>query len=87
MLYPTNAHQFFVSLINSLALGAAVFLLLSASGVIGERPVRSTIAVLVVVALTFTAFNVYSQVVLRIVTKRLNVRVDTHQDLPFVAGK
>jgi hypothetical protein len=87
LLYPINAHQFFVALINGLAISAATLLFLLAGKVAQDRPVRSAIAVLAIFALTFTIFNVYSQVVLRFVTKRLNVQLDTHHDMPFFAGK
>jgi hypothetical protein len=87
LLYPINAHQFFVALINSLAIGAAALLFLLAGQVAQDRPVRSAMAVFAVFALTFTIFNVYSQLVLRFVTKRLNVQFDTHHDMPFFAGK
>jgi hypothetical protein len=58
-----------------------------AGQVFQERPVRSTIAVLAVFTLTFTIFNAYSQVILRMVTRRLNIRLDTHRDMPFFWGK
>jgi hypothetical protein len=86
-LLPAGTFQLVVAVINSLSLAAATWLLLGAAGVLASRLVGSLIAVLLIFALTFTANNIYSHLVINILTRRLNVRIDTDRGLRGIAGR
>lgn len=86
-LFPTGTYQLFVAVINSLSLAAGLWLFLSAAGVAQSELVRSLAAAAVVFVLSFETYNVYSHVVMQTLIRRLNVRVDSQRELPFIIGK
>jgi hypothetical protein len=86
-LFPAGTFQLVVAVINSLSLAAGTWLLLNAVEALSSRPVGSLIAVLLIFVLTFTVNNIYSHLVINVLTRRLNVRVDTDRDLRGIAGR
>jgi hypothetical protein len=86
-LFPTGTFQLVVAVINSLSLAAATWLLLGAAHVVASRPVASLITVMVIFFLTFTVNNIYSHLVINVLTQRLNVRVDTDRNMRGIAGR
>jgi hypothetical protein len=86
-LFPTGTFQFFVAMVNSLALSMAVWLFLSVTGIVTSQLGRSALVVALLFLLSFTVYNIYSNLLIRTLTRRLNVRVDTASDLPLIAGK
>jgi hypothetical protein len=86
-LLPTGTYQFFIAALNSAALALATWLFLTALQITTLFLGRSLLVALLVFALVFNIFNVYSRLMMRLLISRLNVRVDFQRDLPFVAGK
>jgi hypothetical protein len=84
---PTGTYQLFVAAVNSLSLGVAVWLFLTAFGIARQEFVKSILTCMIVVGLSFLVYNAYSQIVMKKLITTLNIRVDISGDLPFITGK
>lgn len=86
-LSPTGTYQLFVAAVNSLSLGGAVWLFLSAVGVASAAPARSIITCVVIGLASYILYNVYSRYVMIQLVSRLNIQVDSSREAPFITGK
>lgn len=86
-LEPTGTYQMFVAAVNSLSLGVATWLFLSALRVTQTATFQSILASLVIVLASFIVNNVYSRLVMNQLVTRLNIRLDTASEARFITRK
>ncbi len=86
-LFPTGTYQFFIAAMNALLLAVAAFLVLRAGGITGALFGQAFISAVLIFVFSLTIYNVYAQLIVRRLTERLGIRVDTASDFPFLAGR
>lgn len=86
-IYPTGTYQLFVAAVNSLSLGAAVGVVLLITSVTHYAPLQSILVCVAIIVVSFVIYNVYSRLVMNALVERLNIRLDTTNEAPFITGK
>jgi hypothetical protein len=84
-VFPFGTYQFFIVALNSLSLAVAAWFFLK---IMNFPHTGWAVVVSVTVFLLVNAiYNLYSRLVMRSVTSKLNVSIDFQHQLPYVSGK
>lgn len=83
-LLPTGTYGFFLALLNTCALCAAMLVFLRLQG-LAARPLLAPLLLLGL--LIYTVYNIYSHMVIAAIRRRLTVQVYTHDSAKLIAGR
>lgn len=83
-LIPSGTYQLFIVLMNSFCLAGMVWLLFGFGGAVFEQRI---IGAVIVFMLSFFVHNAYSHIMIVMLTRSLNVRIDVGDNLKIWAGR